>query len=432
MFSLRFHNDDVFDKHYFKPNTLEKIRRWERMTVGDAITKTNKVNLDVRNCYTTDTKLSFFVPLGRINPFKNKENITIIENFFTKYYDPIILDEITRNKKQYWLSYDHEGYNYDFRILKYTEGCFFQRHSDGQKNKFHIGTMILLPPLKYNDYTGGELVVYEKDENTQQERETVFQSHDTDWTFIFLKIGTEHEVKKVTSGVRYSFTCDYSISEAMYYILHNKKFHEKAIMSEKDLDEMKMKNTKRMYEIEKQLQELTDELNTLKTENEPFQQKFIDRIKQDIQEKKITKCMVMCDRFYEFPSLDKLNYKDKLVYNKLHENFKCSIQFLHFAVEFDRGDGDVISVSNDYTDFNIGWETDDIRGIYWNRENQKLGLIVNNGYVIRRDYPFYYYNDYEKEDKVPGVIQEIDSRYNDQTYDSIYQNFITCMFVSFL
>lgn len=421
MFSLTFRDNELFDPKFFNPSKLQRIKKWNLMSISNSEININEINQHIRKCYTTDKTFDFYTPYGKQCIFEKQENIDIVETFFTKHYNPIILNEITKDKKRMWLSCDNEGYNYQFRILKHDNGCFFQRHNNVQKNKFHIGTMILLPPKQYNEYTGGELIVYEKDENTKEEKETVFQSLDNNnWTFIFIKVGTEFEIKKVLSGVRYSFMCEYYMSEAMYYLLYNKSFQEKANLTDKNKQQIKRDNSNRILNIQRKIEKLQEELKILQNENQ-FQEKFIETIKKDMKNNNTNEFLVICQGFYTIPSLEKLSYKDKLVYNKLVDNFNYNIKFLNFAVEYD---SNVCSNTQDYTDFHIGWDSGYYYSGFETTEMQKNGIIVNESPFLD-NLQIYYYNNFEKKQEIPGEIQDD----NAETYDSFYKNLITCMYV---
>ena len=88
----------------------------------------------------------------------------------------------------------------DFRISKYSKGCFMSRHVDlihhshGQQYGYPQVTVLL---FLNDDYKGGKIEISETLYNTPSGSSIVFPSN-----FVY-----PHQVLQVEDGVRYSVTC---------------------------------------------------------------------------------------------------------------------------------------------------------------------------------------------------------------------------------
>lgn len=98
-----------------------------------------------------------------------------------------------------------------FELLIYKTMGFFKKHHDHYSGKFqlngftfnHVATILVYPPKEYNNHEGGELVVY-NDDNTSIKK--IIRSNDSNqWKIVIMKLGIEHEVYEMLSGVRYVF-----------------------------------------------------------------------------------------------------------------------------------------------------------------------------------------------------------------------------------
>lgn len=79
-------------------------------------------------------------------------------------------------------------------LLNYKKGDFFMKHSDIRKN--HEGRRWTVNAQLNNDYTGGEYILYRDDEQIILNKD--MGNAITYWA------GTEHEVKEITEGERWS------------------------------------------------------------------------------------------------------------------------------------------------------------------------------------------------------------------------------------
>lgn len=80
-------------------------------------------------------------------------------------------------------------------IIKYSEGDYFGKHRDISRNGYGAVYKTLVIQLSdESEYTGGEFCIEEEPQSKQQGCCILFLS------------SKEHEVRKITSGVRYSLT----------------------------------------------------------------------------------------------------------------------------------------------------------------------------------------------------------------------------------
>ena len=88
----------------------------------------------------------------------------------------------------------HTTIGYDKTII-YEKDGFFESHTDGKIDPSHIGTLLIFPPKSLSPYEGGELYISFQP----------YTAHETEWIFMYVRIGYEHRVSKVTSGIRTVF-----------------------------------------------------------------------------------------------------------------------------------------------------------------------------------------------------------------------------------
>ena len=163
-----------FTKYLEKLNNLE----WEDSTVGTS--EGNIINSEIRS----SKKLPFKSSITRsYHKDVFKINDIIKDKIFDK--NPSFLENT--------LSYDN-----NFDLLKYEEGDFFAKHTDGDSELNHFGTLLILPPKAYSTYEGGELILY-------GEEEIEIISDQDWWKIIGFDTEIPHELKPVTSGIRYAY-----------------------------------------------------------------------------------------------------------------------------------------------------------------------------------------------------------------------------------
>lgn len=84
-----------------------------------------------------------------------------------------------------------------YKMLVYTKGGFFLPHRDSEKKSGMVATMIVVLPAKFN---GGELLVEHEGRKHRFTFDTARQESNAEFVVFFADC--QHEVKKVTSGVR--------------------------------------------------------------------------------------------------------------------------------------------------------------------------------------------------------------------------------------
>lgn len=96
------------------------------------------------------------------------------------------------------LQLDHDRLQYElYKMLVYTKGGFFLPHRDSEKKSGMVATMIVVLPSKFN---GGELLVEHEGRKHRFTFDTARQESKAEFVVFFADC--QHEVKKVTSGVR--------------------------------------------------------------------------------------------------------------------------------------------------------------------------------------------------------------------------------------
>lgn len=117
----------------------------------------------------------------------------------------------------------------DGSVLKYLPGCFFSKHTDAVDSVRHMLTVLYYPPLL--DYTGGELVLYTGADEVVIDR----SMHKDSWLVVMFQMGVPHEVKPVTSGVRYTIKTKFQLPDCdviMSSIKQSKSFSSALVKHE--------------------------------------------------------------------------------------------------------------------------------------------------------------------------------------------------------
>ncbi|SNW62616.1 2OG-Fe(II) oxygenase [Orpheovirus IHUMI-LCC2] len=184
----------IYNRSYIIRIELTYIRTMENLTTiyklykqtTPVVPKSELVDIKENTCWKDST-------VGYNGD--NIINTEVRNSKWAKYYDDIKLDKPIKNNLNIILGPDCE-YD-DWTLLKYETGCKFTKHKDGVKNGKHAGTLLVIFPKSYSDYTGGELVIYKDQE------EVIVRGYDDNYCVVFLGIDLDHEVKEVLSGTRY-------------------------------------------------------------------------------------------------------------------------------------------------------------------------------------------------------------------------------------
>jgi hypothetical protein len=94
----------------------------------------------------------------------------------------------------------------NWELIRYDVGGKFEKHKDRLRENIrdgyyiHTHTGLLYPPGSFSNYTGGELIFYNGNE------ETIIETSKFDkYTLIIFDINTLHKINPVISGSRYVF-----------------------------------------------------------------------------------------------------------------------------------------------------------------------------------------------------------------------------------
>ena len=169
-------------------NTAKSINKfidnlsWFESKVGFA--KSNKSNLNIR----------------RSNIAKEKINIILNTSDSNDIIDEVLGEnKIILSGSKSNIMWFEENIMRIWNILKYEKGDFFDYHTDGKSELNHVGTILLLPPKSFFNYTGGELVLLCDD------KEIIINSDENEWFCICIDINIKHKVNKILSGKRVVF-----------------------------------------------------------------------------------------------------------------------------------------------------------------------------------------------------------------------------------
>lgn len=86
--------------------------------------------------------------------------------------------------------------NRGLELMRYRPGGHFVKHVDSQSGPGHFATLLVFPPAE--GFEGGELIIYDGPTPI-----VIEPAKFTVWTQIAIRIGVEHEVRPVLSGIRY-------------------------------------------------------------------------------------------------------------------------------------------------------------------------------------------------------------------------------------
>lgn len=149
------------------------------------------IDTEFKNCQVGTNEGYKNLPNFRVGKFKKTrlkvENSIELNNLIT-----IKIIEMIPGYSIYDLDFDIDG---KYKILKYKENDFFNKHRDKVYNNRHFGTLLFFPPSINNfKHTGGELILNDNFEFKSSTNE--------EWKCIVFTNDTIHEVKKILSGNR--------------------------------------------------------------------------------------------------------------------------------------------------------------------------------------------------------------------------------------
>lgn len=138
------------------------------------------------------------------------DNIKIYDETYTDL--SVIADVYPRQSRRIaqriTLMQDNNADERVWQLHAYSEGGFFAAHTDGQQSETHFGSLLLFPPASISPFTGGDLILTIRDEKV-----TISPSTFTAWTLVAFHIDVLHECTPVTSGRRFVFKSNLHLPE---------------------------------------------------------------------------------------------------------------------------------------------------------------------------------------------------------------------------
>jgi predicted 2-oxoglutarate/Fe(II)-dependent dioxygenase YbiX len=299
-----------------------------------------------------------------------------------------------------FLDWDYQPW----KILRYSPGCFFKRHSDGIRNEKHFGTGILIPPSSVNRFTGGELVIYGEDS------QLVITADETEWKLVVLATMTEHEVRPVESGERIVFVCPFELTQDMKYLRDEETYSGVLLLKVDETVVNKQRNN-----IMKKIQELENELANHRTFLETYEtsklDKFvvtevIDLALDKLKRKKTNAFIVPMRGYYQDANPMSFDMKDSMVFSSICGYFQrqnIKIRVMNFGFKYlNDEDMSEIRLNTNCDGFSSQTPEDTIHKF------EKVPIV----------YPTQFYEGCQAGKYLTQV-----SHYNDETYD----NFVIAM-----
>lgn len=137
---------------------------------------------------------------------KETRNSRILDHCKLNIKNYEIVDEwkdFTINDKAIDVDESIQTFTKTCEIIKYEKNCYFKEHHDRLREKNHIATTLLYPPLKLIDYEGGELKV----------QEHIIKPDNEYWTLIVMDISCIHESLPITNGFKMIFKSELHIDD---------------------------------------------------------------------------------------------------------------------------------------------------------------------------------------------------------------------------
>ena len=178
-------------------------KNYRECTVG--IGTTNTIDNNIRKSKILD---NITICLANNNGYHHSGGDYFSQTFRFENAIRLIIPKNFRNIRYFLEPFNgvtRESNNWD--MLVYEKGDFFACHTDGKENDLHLATILLLPPKSINNYKGGELIVYDGNNNK------IITAHETDWTVIGLPINIGHESKPVIEGKKIIFKTKFQINK---------------------------------------------------------------------------------------------------------------------------------------------------------------------------------------------------------------------------
>lgn len=282
------------------------------------------------------------------------------------------------------MDYKHNNRKWD--LIGYGPGDLFELHTDGQKHKDHIGTVLLFPPKGKHEFEGGDLILQLKDKEVVLKPSTFKY-----WTLVAFKLDVPHKCTPVTSGKRYVFKTELEFERVLSFDIKTPGQKISSNKIEQAYVDIEKKYTQKIEELYNKIKRKQEIIESMKNGNvTPNVKRVLDNIDNNRNKFGFKHnnrvCIVVLQQYYGDLNHDNLKGEDALLWQEIVEKYPmCNLQNIS-KVESNRGDGqgacDELSFDEDMGDFPI----------YYNFNPAKF---------------------------IPGKECDSDCRYNDQTYDDV-------------
>lgn len=266
----------------------------------------------------------------------------------------------------------------EWTLTCYGKGDFFAPHSDGKKSERHFATLLLFPPAQgdqaITSFQGGDLIL-----TAGQEKMTFIPSEFTEWTLVVFPIEMVHECTPVTEGRRFVFKTELELPPESPYFSNREKTEVRA----------KADMTSTLTRIDQEIQKYQHKIDQLREDKTAIlENRLTERVKNMMEQIGDQDIIVLSTTDITTDPRN-LEGEEGQLWNEIVKKFPYSTLQTAKA-ESDRGDGTGAS--------------DELRF-----EDEEINSY-HHGEVHYWKSPA---------DQVPGQHEGTETRYNDNTYDTI-------------
>jgi hypothetical protein len=183
-----------------KQSKLNKINFNELLKYFDENSVKSTVGIKKQNVINENMRKSKIISDIVINLINSEDDEIIKFNESVK----LILPE-KYSIAEYEIPYSGYSSVNRWDMLVYDKNDFFIKHTDGKLSDRHYATLLLLPPKKINNFTGGDLIIYSINEPV------TINADLNNWQLIMFPIDIYHECTKILTGRRIIFKSKFEI-----------------------------------------------------------------------------------------------------------------------------------------------------------------------------------------------------------------------------